>query len=186
MKKILLSVIMLAAVCSVSQAQNVFIGPKVGMNVSGLSGSYSSKSKVGVVAGAFVEFRLSEVFGLQPEILFSMQGNKFTVMGNNYATRLNYVNIPVLAKIYFIDRMCIEAGPQIGLLASSKIKGEGRKVNLSNINNADFSVAVGLAYNFDIGLSLSARYNIGVTKTNSAVNQKNGVFQLSAGWRFGL
>ncbi len=186
MKKLLLSAaVLLAAFASQAQTK-VFMGPKAGLNVAMLTND-SSDPRIGASGGFFTEFSFpSTVIGLQPEVVFSMQGNKFSYGGVDYATRLGYINVPVLLKIYFIDNMCIEAGPQVGFLVSSKIHGGGEDQDLPNINAADLSIAMGLSYNFNFGLMLSARYNIGVTDIRSYVSQKNGVFQFSAGWRFGV
>ena len=47
---------------------------------------------------------------------------------------------------------------------------------------------MGLSYDFDMGLVLSARYNLGLTnvveKDKTYGNNQNRVFQLSAGWKF--
>jgi len=58
--------------------------------------------------------------------LFSTQGT--TIEGydgdSNNNVKLNYLNIPVLAKYYITDAFSVEAGPQIGLLLSAKSRGE--------------------------------------------------------------
>src|SRR5689334_3068594 len=78
------------------------LGVKAGMNTSGLGLSSDGKlvgakynSITSVNAGVYGLVRIKK-FGIQPEILFSQQGQKYgTPNYNGLRTELNYINIPV-------------------------------------------------------------------------------------------
>ena len=62
------------------------------------------------------------------------------------------------------------------------------KTDIDHLNTVDLSFAMGLSYDFNMGLVVSARYNLGLTnvieKDKFGGNNQNRVFQLSAGWKF--
>ena len=61
------------------------------------------------------------------------------------------------------------------------------KTDIDHLNTVDLSFAMGLSYDFNMGLVVSARYNLGLTNViekDIVGNNQNRVFQLSAGWKF--
>lgn len=193
MKKIILTVAALAAFGTASA--QVKFGAKAGLNLANISESYDGygedydgdyKMKVGAHVGAFVEWKFTEKFALQPELLFSMQGAKFEQsegddgFGNSYSTEskvnLNYINVPIMVKFYPIPKLFIEAGPQVGFLMSAKSKDEtsvttgGTTVTESEtvdvkdgFKSIDFGVNVGVGYEFTEMIYANLRYNIGLS-----------------------
>jgi len=69
-----------------------------------------------------------------------------------------------------------------------KSGGTEVKTDIDHLNTVDLSFAMGLSYDFNMGLVVSARYNLGLTnvieKDKFGGNNQNRVFQLSAGWKF--
>lgn len=137
MKKLLL--IFGVAVFTLStQAQEVRLGVKGGVNFASVGGDDLGdiKGRTGFHIGGLVEIPVSDKFSVQPELLYSAQGAKseysesFAEMGMNISVKatskinLDYINIPIMAKYYVIDGLAIEAGPQIGFLMSAKAKGD--------------------------------------------------------------
>lgn len=115
-------------------------------------------------------------------------------MGENNAkvqARVNYLNIPVLARLYVWDKFTVDLGPQLGfaLNAKARIKEGDTKVKskIDDLNTVDLSLAMGVSYEFDMGLLVSARYNLGLTnvfdKDAVGSTNKNRVFQLSVGYK---
>ena len=49
----------------------------------------------------------------------------------------------------------------------------------------DLSIPVGLSYEYK-NVCLDARYNYGLTNFEKGYNQKNSVFQITLGYKFGL
>ena len=151
----------------------VYTGLKGGVNVSNMA-IEEAGNKLGLQGGVFAEFIFNN-FAIQPELLFSMQGAKFSEVengiSNNAFLKNNYVNIPLMAKYYIFDGFCIEAGPQLGLLLSAKVKVKvsGRsKPETGNyksmLNNFDFSFNLGASYLIpNTPLGFYVRYSLGIT-----------------------
>ncbi|TDO69899.1 outer membrane protein with beta-barrel domain [Flavobacterium chryseum] len=162
MKKIILCAIAIMTF-GFTNAQSTKLGVKGGLNLSTLVGGdvESAKSVVGFHVGGFAEIKIVEKFAIQPEILFSTQGTKVeSVFGNDFDLKLNYLNIPVLAKYYIVDKFSVEAGPQLGVLLSAKADDNDIKEFSKSV---DFGFNVGAAYHFTDNLSINLRYTIGLS-----------------------
>lgn len=195
MKKLLLAAAALMLIGSLKAQSGITVGPKVGWNITNISNS-DAKNKMSVNVGAFAEFRFGDFVAVQPEILYSRQGFRDKDHGDKYKIRVNYLNIPILAKLFVWDQLSIDLGPQFGFALNSKAKYKDgdtmTKKDVKSVNTFDFSFVMGVSYNLG-RLMLSARYNLGLTNVwdkndfvwNSGDNNKNHVFQLSVGYRFG-
>lgn len=207
MKKLIFIAAITVMAVSVTQAQEVRLGAKGGVNFATFNGDNLGdvKSRTGFHIGALVEIPVSERFWIQPEILYSAQGAKYKEsgmeLGVNYSydieEKLDYIQVPIMAKFYIVDGLALEAGPQISFLVSSKGEYEGTIGNvtvsddrdLDDISKIDFGLGVGASYRLPMGVFLGARYNFGLSNVNdseNADNQKihNNVFQVSAGYSF--
>lgn len=171
-------------------APNSGIGIKGGLNFSNLHGSekniYGSVSHHTTFhAGIFAQFALSEAFSIQPEILYSRKG--FERADSVFS--FDYLDLPVLAVFNFTDNFSIHAGPQIGLMMSSK--HEDQEINLDPYNTFDYAFAAGLEGRIS-RFRLGARYNMGFADlrkendTGQSINQdvKNSIIQLYLGIGF--
>lgn len=192
MKKLLLAVVALIFAWGAMAQSEITIGPKVGWNITNISNSHD-KNKLSFVLGGFAEFKISDLLSIQPEILYSRQGTRDKGNGVKVKNRLNYLNIPVLAKLNVWDELSVEVGPQFGFALNARQKtkagGEVVKRDIQYNNTFDFSFAFGVSYNLE-NLMFSARYNVGLTNVIEkdhfgGNNNKNHVFQLSVGYRFG-
>jgi opacity protein-like surface antigen len=139
MKKIILTAAAVLAF-GLTNAQDMKFGAKAGLNVASISGLDNSKSLFGANLGVFAEFKISDKFAVQPEILFSMQGAKgsisetetsgsgaFSITSTFNAENkaaLNYINIPIMAKFFVTEQLSLQAGPQIGFLMSLETTSE--------------------------------------------------------------
>jgi hypothetical protein len=193
MKKLLLS-FSLFAITAISANAQIAFGFKAGLNVATFSGSDASTitgkgSRSGLNVGGQVKIPVSSNFSVQPELVYSMQGCKFT--GGTY--EVNYINVPVLAQYRFgASSFSAATGPQIGFLASAKAKSGGTTTDVKDDTKAvDFSWAFNLAYKLAMGLGFNARYNLGLTTIDkntgggTAAKINNSVFQIGAFWEFG-
>ncbi|MDY4043058.1 MAG: porin family protein [Marinifilaceae bacterium] len=169
-------------------------GPKVGFNWTSIS-TYN-KNKCDFSAGVFADVRFNRYIGAQIEALYSRQGTRHKENGTKWYFKYDYVNIPILAKVYIFKRFSFDLGPQFGFLINDKVKWKttplkGTDERYSDImKNFDFSLALGFSYDFKFGLVASARYNIGLTQVMEKHNilvdgsNYNRVFQFSLGWKF--
>ncbi len=131
MKKITLLLVTVFTIGFVNaqDKENMSFGVKGGLNVSSITNAdqdgVNSKSLIGFHVGFFGEFMISDKFAIQPELLYSAQGVKLDFDGDNGDLKLDYINIPVMAKYYVADAFSLELGPQIGFLVSAKENLEG-------------------------------------------------------------
>ncbi|OCB72864.1 hypothetical protein B0A79_21370 [Flavobacterium piscis] len=196
-----------------AQTEKVKIGVKAGLNIASLTfdeNELESSQKTGFTAGIMAEIPLAKNFSVQPEVLYSQQGMKFSysdidVANSSYKSTitLNYLNIPVMLKYYVLKGLSVQAGPQIGILLKSDNKYQDNflgydnheNYNLSDYTNAfDTSVNLGLGYQFKDKFYVDLRYNISYSDVfkeansngNYVINSdmRNRVFQITIGYFF--
>lgn len=197
MKKLILtSIILLFGVCYMNAQINsdeVQWGAKAGANFSSVTGDDVKKAKsiVDFNIGLLAEVPLSEQISLQPEVLYSRQGFKISENDFGKATyNLDYIQVPVLVKVYLAEGLNIHAGPQIGfnIHEDMDIETDWGDVNIdtedSDVKDISFDVAAGLEYKFDGGFFVNARYNYGITKLADDFDAHNSVFQIGGGFMF--
>ena len=168
---------------TIANAQDMKFGVKGGLNMSSNSEEGAS-SLLAFQLGGFAEFKVSDKFAVQPELMYSAQGAKFSAGGVSITENLNYINIPVMAKYYVADAFSLELGPQIGFLMSAKVEGVDFK---EFCNSTDFGLNLGAGYNLNETMSLGLRYNMGLTnvlKDQVDGSSKNSSVQLSFGYKF--
>ena len=179
MKKIILSAIAVMAF-GFTNAQGVKFGAKAALNIANLTGDVDDASSLTAFqVGAFAEFKVSEKFAVQPELMYSAQGAD----SDGEKLNLNYINIPVMAKFYVAKSFNLEVGPQIGFLVSAKSEGEDIK---DFVSSTDFGLNFGAGYDFTENLSAGLRYNLGLSNVNEEGDGsiKNSVFSVSLGYKF--
>ncbi|MBB1149608.1 MULTISPECIES: porin family protein [unclassified Myroides] len=200
MKKITMSLLAIFAfgVQAHAQKPDTNIRLKTGLNISTITNEPSSKTKAGFNIGVAAEFFVTEKFALQPELQYSTQGSKFDKSLGEYfglydadiQFKMNYINVPIMAKYYVAEGLSLQAGPQLGFNVKSEIEitANGITVTQDNkdlVNTVDFGLNLGVAYDLSFGLFFDARYNLGLTKINKVGDDtKQSVFQLSVGYKF--
>lgn len=93
------------------QAQDVQFGAKAGLNFAKLQPDLNDPAtRTAVHLGAVAEISILEKLSIQPELLFSAQGVK-DESDNDQIVRLDYLTLPVLAKLYLTENLSIEVGP---------------------------------------------------------------------------
>lgn len=192
MKKILLmAVVMLASVASYAQqAVGTFtLQPKIGMNVASLTKCDGCDPRIGLAAGVEAEYQATDIFSVSAGLIYSMQGNKAKEDGVTLTTKLDYINIPILANVYVTKGLAVKLGVQPAFNVSDKQKLSGGKAFVEaedvGAESFDFSIPVGLSYEFN-NVVIDARYNFGVTNIAEGGDSKNSVFQFTLGYKFAL
>ena len=156
----------------------VMYGIKGGMNLAKLKG-VDGKIRNGFTAGVFAEYAMTDNFAIRTETNFSTQGVK--VKEGDYSIKLNYINMPVLAKYYPTDGISVELGPQLGVLLS----GKGGPLTKKSYKTLDFGIGFGLGFSLGEGVELGARYTLGltdITKTPGSVKNSVLNFTLAIGF----
>lgn len=172
----------------------VAVGIKAGPNFAKINADESAnqnyKNRTGFHGGAFVLIKASKI-GVQPEILFSQQGSKLEINTEDYEANFNYINIPIMVKLYTVAGINLQVGPQFGFLSLAEVKSTGANASTDDIKDqckkSDMSAAFGLGWDLPFGLTIDARYNLGLSKifddASNNSNAKNQVIQLSVGYK---
>ena len=127
------------------------------------------------------------VFAIQPELIYSRQGfeTNTTILGTNYNTKykIDYLNMPIIAKLYLGKAFNLEVGPQFGLKINEKVGDEDGGSESNNVKDFDTALALGFSFNFEGGAFIHARYTQSLNEVVENSNSKNMVFQLGLGFR---
>ncbi len=164
-----------------NQAQ-IDLGIKAGANFATLSDATNNSTKTGFVFGAFGSGKIAKKWALQGEILYSQQGSELDVF--DFDTE--YINVPIIFKKYFGLGFNIQFGPQFGFLVNDNADEFSSIEAGLQSKTFDLSGAVGLGYDFILGLRFDIRYQFGFTNAanSSGFSGQNRVFTICAGYSF--
>lgn len=207
MKKVLFIAVAILGLTN-AYAQEKKFGIKGGLNIASSTLSVNGlniTSVYGINIGFFGDFKISKIFSIQPEILYSMQGVKASVSNAGQfievTENLDYINLPVMAKLYASDKFNFQAGPQFGFLISAKdkintnVSGSGITSGTidvkNNYNDMEFGLNLGAGYDFSKNFSADVRYNFGLTDieksipaNSSVAKTRNRVLSINLGYKF--
>jgi len=192
MKKLLLGagiILLLSSINLVNAQVKVQPGIKGGVSFSQVT-NLKGDERVTGHGGIFVNTMLNSHWSIQPELLYSAQGQKFSdVNSNKNVLALDYVQLPVMLQYHPVSKVYLEVGPQAGLLVNAKTEGpnDANKTDVKdNYKKADFGVNVGLGINATKNIGIYGRYNFGVmdiTKSDEIYRQNRNL-QLGAAIKF--
>lgn len=178
MKKLFIFAIVVMSFSMVSNAQDINLGVKGGINFANINGSdLDYDGRTGYHVGLVGEVSLAGTFAVQPEIIYSAQGAKLGDIDLN----VDYLNIPILAKLKFADIVSVEAGPQFGFVINDDLSEAFGEI--IEAETFDLSGAVGASAKFTKFFA-QIRYNFGLTEIVKDSDLKNGNFQISVGYYF--
>lgn len=173
---------------------SITVQPKIGINGANITDADNSDSRIGLVLGGEFEYRVSPIFSLSAGALYSMQGCKGTAEDDDGNTgdvslKLDYINVPILANVYVVKGLAIKLGIQPGFnvrhKATASVSGVNVTTNLPGIKSVDFSIPIGVSYEFN-RFVIDGRYNLGVTKLIDGADSKHSVFQFTFGYKFAI
>ncbi|MGH1388238.1 porin family protein [Kordia sp.] len=155
-------------------------GFKIGVNISNYSGTNLNDiqdglndSRIGFVAGFFIDMSLAEKIRFQPEFLYSAQGAKEKNL------RADYLQVPLMLKYELTDFLNIQLGPQIGV-----------KIHEfeDSFKNFDFGINGGIGLTVLENVAIEARYNLGLADMFDEdrapnIEGKNAVIQIGVTYR---
>lgn len=198
MKK--LATLLVALVASIStfaqiEKGTITLQPMVGLTETSFTAD-AAKFKVGFIGGVEGAYQISDRVGVSLGVLYAMQGAKYdyaliststgsTVGSGSQNVNLNTLNIPVLCNVYVWKGLAVKAGVQPEIVLSAKV---GDKDVKSGYSSTNVSIPVGASYDFPFGLTVDARYNIGLTNVwkGDESSASNMAFQITAGYKFKL
>jgi hypothetical protein len=122
------------------------------------------------------DIKLTDKIGLQPELLYSMQGFKVAGVGN---VGIHYLSVPLLVTFPVTNGLELQVGPQVSYMINSRV---GVVSDLFSItynglfHNIDAGAVAGMEYKASENVSIGGRYYLGMTDVNkdfSLGNNKN-------------
>jgi opacity protein-like surface antigen len=204
MKKLILSLAVLASAAGVANAQTgIKVGVKGGFNGSTFSGADSkgSEYKAGFAAGALINFGISDNLSVQPEFLYSQKGasiDNYGASGYTFKSTLGYLDVPIAIR-YNIGEdgkgFFVEVGPQGSFVLHQRSfveDGSGKEVaslgtSTDALNKVVIGYLGGIGYQLTSGLQLGLRYTGDFSQVykGASPNVHNSVFQFQVGYAFG-
>ena len=217
MKKLLLypiTCLTLAFGATQAQAQSdspITIGPKLGLaytwiGYDGEDAPDNQNGRIGLQAGGFITYSTESLLGFTAEVMYSGKGTSYDVGSLKIRQNLHYVDIPLMARIFFNHTGALRPNLFIGPSLNFLVKAEGDVSNGTNnntqledftkdCNSFEFGGVAGLGLNIKTmgtqWLNFDVRYNMGFTNYNKTADgvdldgRNNGVV-LSVGYGFGL
>jgi opacity protein-like surface antigen len=199
-KQFLMTCLILAGTQQVYSQAQLALGIKAGPNFATINTKSSAtanyENRTGFHGGAFVLIKTAKI-GFQPEIVFSQQGSKVEINKESFESNFTYVNVPVILKLYTVAGINIQAGPQFGFITNAEAPIQDQlnpgSYEIEDVKDkmksSDFTVALGVGWDLPFGLTLDARYNLGLSKiyddapSQQTEDAKNQVFQFSVGYK---
>ena len=185
MKSKILTLFFFLSIIQISFSQKFDLGIKSGsnfatQNIKSISGT---KSITGLHLGVFTYIKLPLVFGIQPELQYSMQGTK---INSSTIRSIDYLNIPILIRSSF-GPINIHFGPQFGMLTGAINEISGIPTDIKDkLLKRDFSLVLGLSVEPIDRFIFSGRYVKGLKNISDddpfANDTKNTTFQFSFGY----
>lgn len=201
-KSILIIAVVLFGTTTLSAQEYWNFGVKGGLNIANFTGDdfSSDQSRTSFNVGLLAEIPLMDKFSLQPEVMYSGQGydikdidqDNFLDTDDNIEYQLDYINVPVLAKIYLVDGLSLQAGPSFNFVVNDEIDykplDDGGDIDNPGVlpEPKDFEIGgvAGLEYKFNNAFFVQARYNYGFTDTFDDLDVHNSVWQFGVGYMF--
>ncbi len=171
----------------------ISFGVKGGVNFATVTGDDidSPDSRTSFHVGALAEFPISDMFSIQAEALYSGKGFDFEFEGtdgDNAELQLDYIDVPVLAKIYVTEGLSFEVGPQLSFLVNEEVdlnpNSDDGDFVLDEAESFDFGVAGGVSFITNMGLFATGRYTLGLSDVYQDADIHHSVFQLGVGYKF--
>tara|TARA_B100001996_G_C18584997_1_gene563836 strand:- start:496 stop:1101 length:606 start_codon:yes stop_codon:yes gene_type:complete len=183
--KLKILILLLILINQISFSQKFDLGIKSGsnfatQNIKSISGT---KSITGIHLGIFTFIKLPLVFGIQPELQYSMQGTK---INSTTIRSIDYLNVPLLVRSS-MGPMNLHFGPQFGILTGAINEVSGIPSDIKDkFLQRDFSLVLGISVEPVDRFIFSARYVKGLKNISDddpfANDTKNTTFQFSFGY----
>lgn len=187
MKPIILFIALITSLTTYAQ-----VGLKGGVNFANLHYKANNQSENGerllaFHVGLFFDKENTKTFSIQPEILFSMQGNEIATPTGNIKEQLGYFIFPILFKYQAVEQMALYAGPQVGLLVF------GNEINGAKVKDyykpIDLSLSAGIEFMASEKVRVGGRYNLGLSNIDDfddsgELKIKHRVGQIYLGFMF--
>ena len=184
-----ISVVTVNAQETKTDAKTGVFGIKGGYNLSSIRNADGDESnhKSGFHIGVYGESFINNTLSIQPEIMYSQQGYQVETESYKLTQKVNYLNVPLMFKVYPTAVFYLEFGPQIGFAIAHKEEFEsflGSSSRDFTPNSFNWGANAGLGFKTKDGITFGARYHYGLGEINDETDYFNNVLQLSVGVSF--
>ena len=206
-----ISILLLISITSHAQQEYFEYGFKGGINLSSISGdgdkvsNYDTKASMNI--GGYGLYKILPKLGIQAELLYSEQGfsdrfdsEEVDIDEIKSLTRMQYINLPVLASYNLIEQLWIEGGVQVGYLVNAEEEKETRFIDSSSqlisgtetidqtstYESLELGLLGGLRYKLSQNFMVQARYEKSINDIDKDLvgDQFNEVWSFSVGFLF--
>lgn len=217
---VLVALVACWAIPAVAAPGDIHVGVKGGLNLANMGGDsldgVDTSMKTGFGAGGVFSYTVSDIFSIQPEVLYTQKGFKETDNSSGteetYKFKVNYIEIPVLAKVSmppkpgnkFLPHFLI--GPAVAIEAGCKQAGESGGASFEadcdsqeldpefqiKTKSVDVGGVVGAGMDFLAGpkgmVTLDARFTMGLTNIidQEGEDAKNRNISIMVGYTMAL
>ena len=138
----------------------------------------------GFSAGVFGNYKVSDKFSIQPEILFSRKGSNFEEFDYSFEQlqilnfnldlyiSTDWIEIPILGMYHVDDKFTIFGGPYIGFYLNGTVVAEPSvailgveleyDIDADNLRLPDYGIVLGGAYNITEKVAVQGRWEYGI------------------------
>lgn len=171
-------------------SSNVAFGVKGGADFSKVMFNPTVKQKFqqGIVGGVMFRYIEENHFGLIAELNYVQRGWKenFEEAPYDYSRTLNYIELPVMAHIFFgrRGRFFFNAGPQVSIFLSESTKSNFNVADIATlpdfpyINRMNSQLSMPVTQKMDYGISAGLGSEFNINKRNSLAIEARFYFGL--------
>ena len=197
-----------ALTVSAQQTGKFYITPMAGVNLSQLSQYTDVSRRIGLTAGAELEYKTTPLYSFVAGLKYSQQGAKNTSNGYDEKFKLDYINIPLLVKFNlpqtpeWINAFSMKFGLEPGILINDKVSTAQGDYDISDsyaetaggevsVPSVALNLQAGLAYEYR-NFVIDARYVVGltnaikITQDGTDVNIRHQAWMFTIGYKFAL
>lgn len=153
-----------------AQAQvSVQPGVRAGLNLTNLANMEGAEARPDFYVGGMVSLNLLKFYTLQPEISYSRQGAKYEFNGPIPAfpgyqqpeenLEIQYLSISLMNKFNIVKGFHAVVGPSVDFKVGDNFSEDWYGTDIADI---DFALHGGLGYTLGMGLTVEARYKMGL------------------------
>lgn len=168
---LLATAVLLAAPLAPEAAAQTSFGLKGGLNTSFFGGDDAgdSEPRLGFVGGAVLRSQVNPGFALQAEVLYSQKGDvldRSNAGGGDITTELDYIEIPVMARVSAPLGLYAEGGVSVGGYVGLPVRAEVVD-EVGFLDEIDARTDYGVLLGVDAGSGpyyVEGRYALGLAK----------------------
>lgn len=167
-----------AAAADSAHRPRPLLGLTLGPTASSFMGSDATTGQMtqyrpGFHAGLMADIHLSDSWTFHPEVLYAEKGTSYDLAIRIPDLRLNYLDVPLLARRYFEgstgkQAFFAEAGPRVSALLSTRQSDTGADLK-SSFHAIDAGFLLGIGYRTTDGIAIGLRYDLGVINAYKTV-----------------